>query len=199
MLIRFSNITVLKPDSPQDSSIAIFGAGAVGMAALFGATVAGIRTIIMIDLLEDRLTLARSLGATHTVNGKDPELVKKITDLSDGGVDYVVEATGAAPCIKAGYECMQNYGRYVQLGTPGPPHTNPVPIHDSVCASKSVIGCCEGQSNPPVYILELVKLYKEGRFPVDKISKRFSYKQFDDAVHAMHDGSVIKPVVVFDE
>ena len=111
MLIRSSHIAVLKPDSPQDSSIAIFGAGAVGMAALFGATVAGIKTIVMIDLQEDRLTLAKSLGATHTINGRDAEVAKKIIDLTDGGVDYVVEATGAAPCIKAGYECMQNYGR----------------------------------------------------------------------------------------
>lgn len=85
----------------------------------------------------------------------------------------------------------------VQLGTPGPGHDNPVPIHEAVCTSKQYMGLCEGDSNPPVYIPKLVQLYKDGKFPVDKISKVYSFEQFDEAVHAMHDGSVIKPIIQF--
>lgn len=62
---------VLKPQSPEHSSIVIFGAGAVGMAAVFAAAAIKIKTIIIVDLVDNRLELAKSLGATHSINGKD--------------------------------------------------------------------------------------------------------------------------------
>lgn len=62
--------TVLKPENPEESSIVVFGAGAVGMAAVFGAAAAKIKTIIVVDILENRLELAKTLGATHSINGK---------------------------------------------------------------------------------------------------------------------------------
>ena len=75
-------------------------------------------------------------------------------------------------------------------GTPGPGPTNNIPIHEAVCFTKTYYGVSEGDSNPPEYIPKLVQMYKEGKFPVDKISKVYSYKQMDEAIHAMHDGTV---------
>jgi len=190
-------LNVLKPDKPQEASIVIFGAGAVGFAALFAAAAIKIKTIIMIDLLDNRLELAKTLGATHTIPGKASDILEQISKLTDGGADYSIDATGAAPCIKNAWECLAPFGKMVQLGTPGPGPTANLGIHDAVCLSKTYYGLCEGDSNPPEYIPKLVQMYKDGKFPIDKISKVFSYKQFDDAVHAMHDGSVIKPIIKF--
>lgn len=75
--------------------------------------------------------------------------------------------------------------------------THPTGIHDAVCLSKTYYGLCEGASNPPEYIPKLVKMHKDGQFPIEKISKVYDYTQFDEAVHAMHDGSVIKPIIKF--
>lgn len=82
-------------------------------------------------------------------------------------------------------------------GTPGPGPTNDIPIHEAVCFTKTYYGVSEGDSNPPEYIPKLVQMYKEGKFPIDKISKVYSYKRMDEAIHAMHDGSVIKPIIQF--
>ncbi|KAK9894435.1 GroES-like protein [Cystobasidium minutum MCA 4210] len=190
-------LNVLKPENPSESSIVVFGAGAVGMAAVFGAAYAKIKTIIVVDIVENRLELAKTLGATHSINGKSSDVVKQIQDLTDGGCDYVVEATGAAPCIKAGWEALGPFGKMVQLGTPGPGPTNNIPIHEAVCLTKTYYGVSEGDSNPPEYIPKLVHMYKEGKFPLDKISKVYSYKDMEEAIHAMHDGTVIKPIIQF--
>ena len=102
-----SAFTVLKPDKPQEASIVIFGAGAVGFAALFAAAAIKIKTIIMIDLLDNRLELAKTLGATHTIPGKASDILEQISKLTDGGADYSIDATGAAPCIKNAWEVGQ--------------------------------------------------------------------------------------------
>lgn len=99
-----SAMAVLKPEKPQESSIVIFGAGAVGFAALFAAAAIGIRTIVVIDLLDSRLELAKTLGATHTIPGKASDILEQISKITDGGADYSIDATGAAPCIKNAWE-----------------------------------------------------------------------------------------------
>jgi len=190
-------LNLLKPQAPEHSSVVIFGAGAVGMSAVFAAAAIKIKTIIIVDLVDDRLELAKSLGATHSFNGKESELLKKIMDLTEGGADYTIEATGAAPCIKTAWDCLAPCGKMVQLGTPGPGPTANLGIHDAVCLSKTYYGLCEGASNPPEYIPKLVQMHKDGKFPIEKISKVYSFEQFDEAVHAMHDGSVIKPIMKF--
>lgn len=98
------------------------------MAAVFGAAYAKIKTIIVVDLVDNRLELAKTLGATHSINGKtgmmrphlgsdkprltsvysDSDVLKQIREITDGGCDYVVEATGAAPCIKTGWEVSES-------------------------------------------------------------------------------------------
>lgn len=205
---------MLKPESPEDSSLVVFGAGAVGMAAVFAAVAIKMQKIIVVDLVDDRLALAKSLGATNTINGRDPgksvsirssidadlklaDILKKITDLTGGGSDYAIEATGAAPCIKTAWAGLAPCGKMVQLGTPGPGPTADLGIHDAVCLSKSYMALCEGDSNPPEYVPKLVQMHKDGKFPIEKISKVYDYKNFDDAVHAMHSGEIIKPIIRF--
>jgi len=200
-------LNVLKPESPKESSLVVFGAGAVGMAAVFAAAYVGIKTIVIVDLLDSRLELAKSLGATHSINGKDKDILEQLSALTDGGADYSIDATGAAPCIKNAWECLGPFGKMVQLGTPGPGPTANIPIHDAVCLSRTYHGCCEGDSNPPIFIERLAKMVKDGHFPIEKISRVYklpvggdaqeAQKVFEEAVHAMHTGEVIKPIIQF--
>lgn len=85
----------------------------------------------------------------------------------------------------------------VQLGDPGPGNAFSISVHDTIVLSKQYIGLAEGDSNPPVFIPRLIKLYEDKKFPLDKISKTFHYTKLDEAIHAMHDGSVIKPIITF--
>lgn len=124
------------------------------------------------------------------------DIAKKLAEIT-GGADYVVECTGAAPCIKTGWECLGSRGAYAGCGTPGPGPTANIGIHDAILLTKKYHGVCEGDSNPPEFVPKLVQLYKDGKFPVDKISKVYDYKELGKAIHDMHDGSVIKPIIVF--
>ncbi|KAK4698620.1 hypothetical protein P7C70_g7652, partial [Phenoliferia sp. Uapishka_3] len=191
-------INLLKP-SPK-SSIAIFGIGAVGTGAIFAAAYLGLTNIIVVDVVPERLELAKTLGATHAINGRDSDIVEQIKKLTafGAGTTYAIEATGNPQVFKNAYVALANRGHLVSCGSPGPGHVIPIEIHDSVLASKTYTGLTEGDSNPVKFIPFLINLYKEGKFPVDKISKIFPMQNFDDAVHAMHSGEVIKPIIIFD-
>ncbi|CEQ39781.1 SPOSA6832_01339, partial [Sporobolomyces salmonicolor] len=211
-------LNFLKP--PKESSISIIGVGAVGCAALFAAVYLGIKTIVVVDLVDKRLELAKSFGATHTFNAKDPEIVKKIKALTpyNMGTEYSVECTGNKAAIMTAWEALANRGHLVSCGTPGPGNPLPFGIFENLLASKvhlillrparrakdevdlpnraqTYTGLTEGASNPPES--QHVQLYNEGHFPVDKISKTFAMDKLDDACHAMHTGETIKPIIVF--
>lgn len=87
------------------------------MSAVFAAASLGMKTIVIVDLVQDRLELAKQLGATHSVNGREVNLVQMLNTITDGGADYSVEATGAAPCVKAAWDCLGPLGKLAQLGT----------------------------------------------------------------------------------
>ncbi|ORY87418.1 alcohol dehydrogenase [Leucosporidium creatinivorum] len=184
--------------SPKNNSILITGLGAVGMAALFAAVYLKLGTIIVVDVLPSKLAMAKGFGAHHVLDGKDPEVVKKIKELTGGlGVKWAVEATGNTKVLEMGFKALSNFGHLATCGTPGPGPLPPYQIHDFVNESKTFSGVAEGDSNPPEFIPFLMKLYEEGHFPVDKISKTFPVEQFDDAVAAMKSGDVIKPIILF--
>ncbi|KAM0747507.1 alcohol dehydrogenase [Meredithblackwellia eburnea MCA 4105] len=192
-----SVINVLKPE--KKTSIAVFGIGAVGMGAVFAAAYLGVETIIVVDLVPERLELAKKLGATHSVNGKDSDVVAQIKKLTpyNAGAAYAVEATGNVRVLKTAHDALANRGHLLSCGTPGPGHAIPFEIHDNLLASKTYTGLTEGDSNPVEFVPFLIKLFEEGKFPVDKISKTYTIDEFDHAVHAMHSGEVIKPIIVF--
>ncbi|GAA5830672.1 hypothetical protein JCM3766R1_003380 [Sporobolomyces carnicolor] len=188
-------INVLRPQ-PQDSLV-VFGLGAVGFAALFAASYLGLRRIIVVDLFPSRLELAKELGAHHALDGSSPALVEEIKTLTRGGAAYSIEATGVVPVLKKAWECLRYGGTVVSLGNPGPGIAPPFGIHDMVNTGKAWRGCVEGDSNPPEFIPFLIRLFNEGRFPIDRISKLYSIEDWDKAVEAMKSGEVIKPIITF--
>ncbi|BGP13563.1 hypothetical protein JCM10213v2_001495 [Rhodosporidiobolus nylandii] len=189
---------LLKPE--KDSSIAIFGMGAVGISALFAARVAGVQQIVVVDVVPAKLELAKKFGATHTFNGKDEDVVKKVkaTTLYNAGVKYAIECSGNVQALKTAWEMTANRGHLVSCGTPGPGVSPPFGIFENLLAAKTYTGLTEGDSNPVGFIPFLIDLYNKGQFPVDKISKRFRYNELDKAIQEMKTGETVKPILVFD-
>ena len=98
-------LNVLKPE--KDESVVIFGMGSVGLTALMGAKYLGLNQIIVVDLVESRLNLAKELGATHVVNAKDhPEIAKHIVELTGGGASYCIDCTGVPKVIESTIDCI---------------------------------------------------------------------------------------------
>lgn len=180
----------LKPDF--DTSIAVYGCGAVGLSAIMAAKIAGCPQIFAVDIHDNRLELARELGATHAFNGKKVDVVKEIKAAS-GGTHYAVETTGAPPVVRQCLNALRPLGTAAIVGvTP----KMELDVHNDLMAEgKSMIGVIEGDSVPRVFIPQLVAFYKAGKFPFDKLVGFYDFadiaKAFDDSAS----GKTVKPIL----
>ncbi|KAF4548564.1 Zinc-binding dehydrogenase-like protein 12 [Elsinoe fawcettii] len=188
----------LKPD--QNSSIVIFGLGSVGMAALMAAAHLKLRQIIAVDIVDSRLKLASSLGATHVVNSlKVDNIVSHIKSLTDDGADYAVECSGVSPVIQSSVDCLGVGGRAISLGIPAPTATVTANVVDMIFANKSYSGSTGGSAPAGKFLPTLMQWHREGTFPVDRICRVYPIKKFQEAVEDLKKGTVLKPVIQWSE
>lgn len=153
--------------------------------------------IIAVDIFDHKLPLAKELGATHTINSREiPDLVAHIKEISQSGkgVDYAVDCTGNLKVIESMLNMLSMRGTAATVGVP-PKGEIKVDPQAFLLGSRGYKGCREGDSNPPVYIPELCKLQKEGKFPVEKLCKVYDYKDFELALSDLKEGKVTKPVI----
>ena len=179
------------------TSIAIFGCGAVGLAAIMAAKIAGCSTIIAIHGSKGREE-ALAFGATHTINGRKEDTVAKVKEITGGkGVNYALESSGQPPLAVTMLDCMAKEGLAVTVSVTADA-TVPIMLEPQIMnPSVSFAGCVEGHSNPKTFIPELVKFYKEGKLPVDKMNKYYKFEEIEKAFEESHTGGVLKPVIVF--
>ena len=186
-------INALRPGA--GSSIAVFGAGSVGLAAIMAAKVAGCTTIVAVDLNPARLALASELGATHVINAGAGDTVKAITELTGGeGVQYSLECTGLPKVVRQAVECLRLTGVCGVIGV-APLGTEVALDMNSILFGRTVRGIIEGDSIPDIFIPQLVELWRQGRFPFDRLIKFYPLEKIDEAVHASERGEVLKAVV----
>ena len=188
-------LNTLKP--PAGSSIAIFGMGSVGLTALLGAVVADCQTIIAVDINDARLLRAKELGATATVNSAATDAAEQIRQLTGGrGVQFTVECIGFGAVVRAALESLQTPGVCATVGYQGLP--NDITIDQGhLLFGKSLIGVIEGDAIPQQFIPRLLALFREGRFPFDQLIETFPFESINDAIDAVHAGTVIKAVVTY--
>ncbi|KAL2277866.1 hypothetical protein FJTKL_15155 [Diaporthe vaccinii] len=194
-------ITELAKAQPADT-VAILGLGAVGLSAIMGAKITGCKTIIAVDRVPSRLELAKSLGATHLVNTNEikgtPSLIEEIRGLTGGaGTTITVDASGAVPLIQQGVEFTANQGKMILLGIPPMDATLQITLVPYTMSGKSIFGSMEGGVRPEQYVPELVKWYKAGNLPVDKIVKLYPAEDYLKAIKDMEDGVTVKPILVW--
>lgn len=188
-------LNTLKP--PVGSSLAIFGMGSVGLAALLAAVVAGCETIIVVDIDDARLKRATELGATATVNSAKTAAAEQIRQLTNGrGVEFTVDCIGFGTVVRAALESLQTPGVCATVGYQGV--SNEITIDQGhLLFGKSLIGVIEGDAIPQQFIPRLLQLYRAGRFPFDQLIDTFPFESINDAIEAIHTGKVIKAVLTF--
>lgn len=183
----------LKPGVSE--SVVIFGCGSVGLSAVMGAKLANCQTIIAVDVHEERLNLAKELGATHVVNGRESDAVQAIQEITNGGAHYAIESSGVAPVVLQAIRSVRALGTIAVVGASGNLEFH---IHDELIPmNKTLVGVVEGQSIPKLFIPELISYYKEGKFPFDKLVQKYEMTELDQAIHDMESGKTIKPVILF--
>lgn len=185
-------INELKPEA--NSSIAIFGAGPVGLAAVMAAAVEGCAPIIIVDINDERLKLARELGATHAINPVIELPTEKIHEITHGGADYSVETAGVVDTFTAAIDALHAGGTCGMLTIPngGEPFMySPLQI----LFGKTVRGIIEGGCDPQQFIPRLIELHQAGRFPLEKLISFYDFQQLPEAMRASKSGEVIKAVV----
>ena len=179
-------------------SIVVIGVGAVGMSAAIMARAMGCETIIAVDVTENRLALARELGATHTLNAVEtPDLVEAVHDIVPGGVDYAVEAAGRADLTQQAVDCLSKGGFCAALGLDMSGASFTMPHFQLAMTGVKIGGFPGGLAVPDDLVPRLISLYSQGRFPVDRLVERFAFSDINAAAAAAESGRAIKPVLIF--
>ena len=186
--------TVLSKLKPEfGSSIAIFGSGAVGLSAVMAAKITGCKQIIAVDIHENRLKLAKELGATHIFNSKQADVAEEIKKLTGPGLHYAVETTGVAEVVKQSVRALRPLGTCAIVGITGDVTFN---VQDDIMAEgKQIVGVIEGDSVPQIMIPQLVDYYKNGLFPFDKLVGFYDFEDIDQAFEDSKTGKTIKPIL----
>lgn len=180
------------------ASVAVIGLGGVGLAALIGAHAAGARQIIAIDLSDDKLAQAKSLGATHTVNAGNADALEQVRALSGGGVEYAFEFAGSIRALELAYRITHRGGTTVTAGLPPSTAVLPLPAVSLVAEERTLKGSYIGTCVPSRDIPRYMDLYKQGRLPVDRLlTGRLTLEQINEGFDLLHGGKAIRQVVVF--
>lgn len=148
---------------------AVIGLGGVGLCSLLGAVVSGARQIVAIDLADDKLELARELGATHTVNAGDQEAVQQVKDISGGGVDMAFELAGSVRALELAYNITARGGTTVTAGLPHPEHKLGIAAVSLVAEERTLKGSYIGTCVPRRDLPRYMDLYEQGKLPVDRL------------------------------
>jgi aryl-alcohol dehydrogenase len=176
--------------------IAVFGTGAVGLAAVMAAKIAGADPIIAVDIHDSRLALARELGATHTINGRSEDAFAAIRALCPQGLGYGFDTTGINTIIEKAAELIAPLGIMGIVGASAP--GDMLTLHETsfMGGGKRLMGILGGDSDLATFLPELIDHHLAGRFPHDRLIKTFPFAAINEAFHAGESGDVVKPVLV---
>jgi S-(hydroxymethyl)glutathione dehydrogenase/alcohol dehydrogenase len=180
------------------ATVAVFGAGGVGLAAIQGARIAGAGMIIAVDVFARKLEQARELGATHAVDASATDPVEAIRALTDGGVEYAFEAIGLKKAAEQAFDCLRPGGTATIVGM--------IPVGQKVelegrefLRERRIQGCSMGSNRFKVDMPKYVDLYLQGRLRLDEmITRRGRLEDVNDAFRAMKAGEVARTVLMFD-
>ena len=182
------------------TTVAVFGCGGVGLNCIQGAEIAGATTIIAVDMLDNKLDLAKEFGATHTVNASSDDPVERIRGLTGGkGVHYAFEAIGLSegPFVQS-VECTRSRGVTVWVGHA--PDSLSVTIDaKALKMEKTIIGSLYGSARPRIDFPRLLNLYRAGKLRLDElVTREFALEDADAAFEVLAQGGVARSVLTFD-
>ena len=176
-------------------SVVVIGCGAVGLSAVMAAKLARAFPILAVDLIEDRLRLARDLGATETLQAGKVDVVAEVQRITGGGADYAFECLGKAETIRQSIDCVRMGGGTAVISGAMVAGAE-VTLDGLGLILKNVCGNVEGGSNPALFIPLLIEFWRRGEFPFDRLlSRTYRLEEINQAIADMERGEVIKPVI----
>lgn len=182
-------------NAPAGSTLAVFGTGAVGLSAVLGGVIAGCTTIIGVDVNPTRLELARELGATHVVDAREQDAVEEIRRITGAGADFSIEATASPQVFRQAVDCTAPTGVCGLIGAPAFGTEVSLDVNTILVGGRTVRGIVEGDSVPAEFLPRLVRLWEQGRFPVDRMMAHYDFDRIEEAVSDAESGRVVKPVL----
>jgi len=184
----------------SENSVVVLGLGGVGLAAILAAKIIGCQKVIGIDRVKSRLELAKTLGATDCLDtsSADFEIVEEVKKLTGGdGSNIVIDTTGVPALIEAGLEFTASRGKLIFIGVPPNDYSLSMHVITAIKTGRFIVGSVEGDSVAEKFVPKMIKWYHEGKFPIDKFVKFFKVDDMENALHEMHSGETIKPVLLF--
>ncbi|MGH7028337.1 zinc-dependent alcohol dehydrogenase family protein [Brevundimonas sp.] len=183
-------------------SAVVVGLGGVGLAAVLGALASGASPVVAVDLSEDKLALARSLGpapgVVQTVNAADPDAVDQVRALTRGGSDFVFEMAGSVRALDSAWRMTRRGGTTVTAGLPPPEAALAVNVVSLVGEERTLKGSYIGTCVPVRDIPRYVALFRQGRLPVDRLlSGTLALDDINAAFDALADGRAVRQVIRF--
>lgn len=183
-------------DPQAGSSIAVFGAGSVGLSAVMAAKLKGCTEIVSVDLKPNRLEKAEELGATATVDPEEvDDVVETVRELTGAGPDYALETTGVPEVAEQAVASLTWRGTLGVIGAPALGTRASYDVNDLILNGRTITGIVEGDSDPQQFIPDLVELYRQGSFPFDELVTYYDFDEIEQAVEDSETGDTIKPVL----
>ena len=182
----------------RGDSVAVFGCGGVGDAAIAGSRLAGAHTIIAVDIDDRKLELAKGFGATHTVNSRETDAVEAIQSITDGnGADVCIEAVGLPQTYEQAFFARDLAGTVVLVGVPNPEMKIELPMIEVFGRGGSLKSSWYGDCLPTRDFPMFIDLYMQGRLDLDGfVSESIGISDVEEAFHKMERGEVLRSVVV---
>lgn len=186
-------------DLRPETSLVVFGVGAVGLAAVMAAKLRGLATVIAVEVHESRRALALELGASHAIDPTAEDSTRKIREICPDGVDAILDTTGLPIVVNTVPDILAKRGQFGFVGIPPASDIDlklPGPLMAAMRNGWTFRGIIEGDSDVDGFLAELMDEYLKGNFPFDRMVTRYPFDKINEAIADQHDGRCLKPVLI---
>jgi alcohol dehydrogenase len=179
------------------STVAVIGLGGIGLNSILAADTIGASRIVAIDILDDKLELAKSLGATDAFNALSDRVVERIKEATKGGVDFVLETAGSVKALELAYNITKRGGTTVTAGLAHPSHNLSIQQVSLVAEERTIKGSYIGSCVPKRDVPKYIELYKRGKLPVEKLmSGTIGFDKLNEAFDVLDSGHTMRQVLL---
>jgi aryl-alcohol dehydrogenase len=179
------------------TALLITGGGTLGLSAAMAARLQGCATIIVSEVHASRRDLALSIGATHAIDPRSVAVAQAVREIAPAGVDYAFDTTGLPDVMAGALASLGPRGTLAIAGLPPRPDaTIAVPILPLIAYGQTIKGLVEGDASPKSFIPYLADQYRQGRFPIDRLMKKYPLSQINEAISDQKQGLCVKPVLI---
>jgi Zn-dependent alcohol dehydrogenase len=180
------------------SAVAVFGMGGVGLSAVMGARAVGAYPIVAIDRMDDKLQLAREVGATHTINAVKQDPVEAIREVTGGGAEYAFESVGSEGVLITAYQATRRGGTTITVGLPAPNKMFSIPAVSLTLEERTIKGSYMGSSVPRRDIPRYIRMYQAGILPVDKLhTHTLQLEEINEGFDRLAQAQAVRQVIDF--